>query len=111
MRRRRRRRNHQESKRKYKEQRLTRGWDDTELWSLDVTIAQFITPRLKRLAEVDKHEGTSRHTKEEWDEVMSKMIAAFEMLSKGDADLEDDYEKVVPPGLKLFAENFGLLWD
>lgn len=35
----------------YKEQRKLRGFDDTELWNLDFTIAKFILPRLKRFIE------------------------------------------------------------
>ena len=31
----------------YKEQRLERGFDDSELWNLDITIINFILPRLE----------------------------------------------------------------
>lgn len=31
----------------YKKQRLERGFDNSELWSLDSTIAEFVYPRLK----------------------------------------------------------------
>jgi len=37
---------------KYKKQRLERGFDDSETWSLDSTIVSFILPRLKRYFEV-----------------------------------------------------------
>jgi len=37
---------------KYKKQRLERGFDDSETWSLDSTIVRFIIPRLKRYLEV-----------------------------------------------------------
>jgi len=33
---------------KFKKQRLKRGFDDSETWSLRDTIAKFIIPRLKR---------------------------------------------------------------
>jgi hypothetical protein len=36
----------------FREQRAERGFDDTETWSLDVTIARFIAPRLDRYLEV-----------------------------------------------------------
>ena len=32
----------------YSTQRKERGFDDSELWSLDVTISKFITPRLEQ---------------------------------------------------------------
>jgi len=33
-------------------QRLTRGWDDSDTWSLDVSVAKFLLPRLKRYREL-----------------------------------------------------------
>ena len=36
---------------KYFWQRRTRGWDDSDLYSLDYTIAKFVLPRLKVFAE------------------------------------------------------------
>lgn len=35
-------------------QRRTRGWDDSDTWSLDITIAQFALPRFRRYMEVNK---------------------------------------------------------
>ena len=35
-------------------QRGTRGWDDSETWGLDGTLARFILPRLQRFKEVTK---------------------------------------------------------
>ena len=37
---------------KYWYQRRNRGWDDSETWGLDTTLAFWIVPRLKRLKEV-----------------------------------------------------------
>jgi hypothetical protein len=34
-------------------QKLTRGFSDDELWSLDITVAKFMLPRLKRLIKID----------------------------------------------------------
>ena len=42
-----------ELKEKYKQQRIERGFDDSELWNLDYTIASFVLPRLKRLKELN----------------------------------------------------------
>jgi len=38
---------------KFKEQREERGFDDTEVYNLDSTIARFILPRLKRYKELN----------------------------------------------------------
>ena len=43
-------------------QRRTRGWDDSDTYSLDITIAKFALPRFKRLREIQKerHEESDR---------------------------------------------------
>jgi len=38
----------------FKKQRLERGFDDSETWSLRDTIANFIIPRLERYEEIAK---------------------------------------------------------
>ena len=44
--------NDDERLQRYRDQRDARGFDDTETWSLDNTIARFIGPRLKRYIEL-----------------------------------------------------------
>lgn len=34
-------------------QRWTRGWDDSETWSLDSTLAEWLAPRIRRFIEVN----------------------------------------------------------
>ena len=106
-------------------QRRTRGWDDSEVWNLDVTIATFILPRLRRLKEikhgapstlyegedmsVDDPEGWKR-AEQRWDEEMNKMLAAFELLA--DSNLfEPAQNAIVLEGLQSFARHYGSLWD
>ena len=89
-------------------QRLTRGWDDSELWNLDNTISEFVLPRLKRFkAYQDCH--PSYMTEEEWDQNLDKMILAFEN------NLEDfptkEQDKQAEEGLALFAKYYVHLWD
>lgn len=38
----------------YEKQREERGFDDTETWSLDNSLFQYLHPRLKRLVEIRK---------------------------------------------------------
>lgn len=38
---------------KFAKQRATRGFDDSEIWSLDHTICKFMIPRLERFIEID----------------------------------------------------------
>lgn len=92
-------------------QRRFRGWDDSETWCLDQSIAKFILPRLKRFKELNN--GYPGDLDEEgWNQALDKMIFAFEWAAS-DAKYEwaDDgqYEKV-KEGLKLFQEYYFSLW-
>lgn len=95
-------------------QRRTRGWDDSELWSLDVTLAQHIAPRLRRLKLI-QHGYPHDHTPEQWAEELDQMIAAFEFIgSEAFWDFGPEYEeraKKAQEGLMLFARYYMALWD
>lgn len=121
---------------KFAYQRVTRGFDDSELWSLDWTIARFILPRLKAFRAKNVHgvpirydavieEGNfspPTYTEEEWKAILDKMIRAFELsahqwdseyLKKNNLpDLySKEYSDQLDEGLKLFYQHFGNLWD
>jgi len=87
----------------------SRGFCSSELWNLDFTIACFILPRLKAFRK--KHFGYPADlTPEKWNEILDKMILAFEYVAQGkmyDDVKDDDYKE----GIKLFAKYFMALWD
>lgn len=91
-------------------QRRTRGWDDSETWSLDASLAKLIIPRLKRFREVTiayPHELTFK----EWQSILDKMIDSFEWFAS-DARFDykpGEYEKA-QEGVELFAKYYGGLW-
>ena len=91
-------------------QRLTRGWDDSETFSLDYSLAKIILPRLKRFRQVTI--GTpGEMSNQEWIDKLDKMIAAFEFAAseeRWNASIED-YEKH-NEGLDLFAQHYWQLW-
>lgn len=91
-------------------QRRTRGWDDRELWSLDVTLSKMIAPRLRRLKEIQLgHPGMM--TEEEWDACLDKMIASFEFTASDDFfGVGVEGHKVHEEGLILFGKYFWSLW-
>jgi hypothetical protein len=70
-------------------QRRTRGWDDSELWSLDATIAKFVRPRLARLKEI-KHGYPCDLTEQEWDIVVDKMLWSLDHVQDEDCHLPAD---------------------
>ena len=76
-------------------QRRKRGFDDSELWSLDYTIAEFIYPRLKAFRKMDKmcvptkfcveNDGIwLKESNKIWNEKLDKMIAAFDLIVNHD---------------------------
>lgn len=93
------------------EQRLSRGFDDTELWNLDDTVSRFILPRLKALREKEMLPPTGM-TMPQWQVLVDKMITAFELLlppsggtwSRG--TLNTRQRAQVQEGLDLFRQYF-----
>ena len=61
----------------YKQQRFENGFDDTETWHIDRTMALFIIPRLKRFVEVNNGIPTGE-TVESYNEKLNFIISAFE---------------------------------
>lgn len=99
-------------------QRLTRGWDDSACWSLDDHLAPIILPRLKRFKELNVHAWPGPEngvdTFEEWQEILDKMIFAFEWDCDEDRKYgrwdNEEYERV-KEGHMLFGKFFQCLWD
>lgn len=72
----------------YSKQRKDRGFDDSEIWNLDITIAKFILPRLERYQEIKvAHPGNM--TEEQWNKNVALMISAFKTYLY-DTDLIND---------------------
>jgi hypothetical protein len=94
-------------------QRTERGFDDTELWNLDTTIAKFIHPRLAAFKGTKGGYPGYMNSEEEWENALDKMIFAFEFLAshnKHDANNKATWAKV-DKGLRTFAKHFGNLWN
>jgi hypothetical protein len=95
-------------------QRLTRGWDDSVTWSLDIHLAGLILPRLKRFKELNTHAYPNGLTPESWAEIIDKMIYAFEFTMNEDKMFgkfnEAEYDRA-KEGLQLFGQYFHALWD
>ena len=91
-------------------QRWTRGWDDSDLWGLDTTIAEFVVPRLK---EFRNKTCTFPHdfTFEEWQKAIDDMIYALETSAEEDLRWNKyrDWDRV-RKGHKLFGRYFMDLW-
>lgn len=78
---------------KYKRQRIERGFDDTELWSLDRTIAKYVLPRLIEFKNVTNGYPAGFENMLDWIAVIDKMIYSFDHIvnqEKYDEELEKE---------------------
>lgn len=107
-----------------KKTRIERGFDDSECWNLDSTIAKFILPRLKVFKE-HTFGYPPELTFEEWQQILDDMILAFEyMVDEHDAVEREmkrkgvsvytsglnEVEKIISKGFDLFHKYFHSLW-
>jgi hypothetical protein len=96
----------------FSEQRIIRGFDDSETWSLRSTIGNFIIPRLKRYEEIVKETLNLENEEREFGEAIPKMIRAFELVvrEEGAFILTEDEQKEYDDGIFLFSKFFLALW-
>jgi hypothetical protein len=87
-------------------QRLERGFDDSETWSLRDTIALFIIPRLKRYQEI------ANDIDENLVNDINIFIRAMELVSRdnGSCILTPEEEKEMFDGIEKFPKIFMSLW-
>lgn len=93
-------------------QRLFRGFDDSETWSLDCILAKHILPRLKRFKQVNIAYPTDLSFVQ-WNEYLDEMIYAFEYYASEKIyqfDFKPEEYQRVQQGLKLFSQYYGGLW-
>lgn len=81
-----------------------------DTWNLDVTISEFIIPRLELFRKVTCGRPQEFSTMEEWYSIIDKMIAAFRMLSDEKLWNSKDEENVIEDGLGLFCKYLRHLW-
>ena len=106
---------------KFSKQRIKRGFDDSETWSLRDTIANFIVPRMIRYKEILIETGCRSGYDNEKDsngdiideiKMLEKIIRAFELVLRdgGNFILTKEEEKEYNEGIDLFPEYFLSLW-
>ena len=92
----------------YRIQRIKRGFDHSELWSLDYTIASFIYPRLKEFIKHDHGTRSNFKDKIEQDKIYKKILLAFKLIKINCCNSKK--QKKIDKGLKLFSKYFRSLW-
>jgi hypothetical protein len=92
-------------------QRRVRGFDDTELWSLDHSLAKLILPRLKAFRNGVYAYPCDLSSHKEWQTILDKMIDAFEFAASEDYwSYDTEPCEKFHEGLKLFEEYYTNLW-
>ena len=97
---------------KYKQQRFEQGFDDTETWHMDRTIALFIIPRLKKFIELNNGIPTGE-TVESYNEKLNFIISAFETYyatNKYYESVDDAERKQLTDDVKQAVEYLSKLW-
>lgn len=96
----------------FTKQRLERGFDDSETWSLRDTIADFIVPRLERFNELTVGCPVGL-TENEWNQILKKILWSFKFV-QGLDNMErtptNKEWKQYQQGIRLFAKYFTNLW-
>ena len=96
----------------YKQQRFENGFDDTETWHMDRTIALFIIPRLKKFIEVNNGIPNGE-TIETYNQKLNFIISAFEnyyATNKYYESVDDNERKQLTNDVKLAVEYLSKLW-
>jgi len=92
-----------------------KGWDDSDTYGIDVTLAKIIIPRLKRFKELNNGFPCNL-TEKTWDEILDKMIFAFNKCAKqydnneGESTWSKEDKEIIEEGLELFGKYFQDLW-
>ena len=111
---------------RWKKERCEDGFDETELWNFNSTIAEFIYPRLKAFITINQDCPVAPDiTFDEWNKILNKMLFSFHYYMDNDGGLKfmkknvkniDNKDQIasfnnkIKEGLSLFAKYFGSLW-
>jgi hypothetical protein len=92
-------------------QRRTRGFDDSELWSLDHTIARFTLPRFKAFRK-DEQKLMARTEEPEWERGQDEIEWMLEKMAADDwpSNLELSEQERFEKASRLFGERLGSFW-
>lgn len=83
-------------------QRWKYGFDDSDMWNLDFTIAELIASRLKMFRKRNECHPSSM-TFEEWNGILDKMIYGFENYDEASDESKEAFE--------LLSKHYMHLWE
>lgn len=92
-------------------QRKERGFDDSELYNLDVTFAKFMLPRIKAFREM-VYGHPSQISLEEWHLILDQIIDGLEFIANlNHFLLPKDKKDKLNKSLDLLGKYFTDLWE
>ena len=96
-------------------QRHTRGWDDRELWDLEISFFKWLSSRLKRLHELNNGFPDTKTFEEHQDEILKMSKEAEKQANMiydmNDEDFDfDEYTKRKKELLDWFVNELPGLW-
>ena len=88
------------------------GFVPAECWNLDTTFAMYIYSHLCYFRDNCNYEHPGNLSKEQWNNILNKMIEGFRLLitRKEDDIPSKTKEKKIKYGIRLFAKYFSALW-
>lgn len=95
----------------YCAQREERGFDNSELWNLDGTIAKFISPRLSAYVDfvIESGHNSTSLPFDEWVGILKRMDVGFRLLSYDRSKTNNEVEQM-DDAIDLFGKYFFDLW-
>lgn len=97
---------------KYINQYKQRGFDDSEIWNLDISLSDFLVPRLKRLRSIIQGYPPDCKSFEEWISILDEIIWMFETYSsKAYQDGFLKNQERMDKAKELFGKYWTYFWD
>jgi len=94
----------------WKEQQKQFGFDDRQLWGLDMTIATFVYPRLIRFKEIVISYPNGL-TMQKWYDALDKMIEGFRLIILDQTVYTQEELDIQTEAIQLFSKYYFDLWD
>ena len=81
-----------------------------DIYSLDITIVEFLLPRLKEFKKTTKFSYPAHLTPEEWSTIIDKFILFFEKYLKNYTFMSIEKDESITEFCTLFRKYFSHLW-
>lgn len=99
---------------KWKRQRIRRGFADCDLWNMDMHLLQLLPVMLRRLAEITHGYPGDMNSMEEWEQWLRDTADMFQFVyehDEFDEFLREEREKKFDMAMDRLKERFFDLWD